>query len=80
MTLQLINGHFTADEASQIIQQMIQVKIKILESRITDQSTEEDFKMRKSRIRQLQSDLALTRNFIAKQNGNIAINSTIILN
>lgn len=80
MTIQLINGHFNSEEAVDIINQMIQIKIKFQESKITADSSEEDIKMRETRIRQLQQSLTESRNFIKEQNGNIAITSNIQLN
>ena len=80
MTIQLINGHFNSEEAVDIINQMIQIKIKFQESKITADRSEEDIKMRETRIRQLQQSLTESRNFIKEQNGNIAITSNIQLN
>jgi hypothetical protein len=39
MTIQLINGQFSADESLQIITQMIQIKIKVQEAKITADSS-----------------------------------------
>lgn len=57
MKIQLIKGTFNAKEATDIITQMIHVKIKFQESKISNLSNEEDIKFREGRIKQLQKEL-----------------------
>ncbi|MBX9784472.1 MAG: hypothetical protein K2X48_14380 [Chitinophagaceae bacterium] len=57
MNITLIDGHFTAKEALDIITQIIHVKIKFHESKIAHLDNEEDIKMREKRVKQLQKDL-----------------------
>ena len=57
MKIQLIKGTFDAKEATDIIAQMIHVKIKFHESKISHLSNEEDIKFREGRIKQLQKEL-----------------------
>lgn len=57
MKIQLIKGTFDAKEATDIITQMIHVKIKFHESKISNLSNEEDIKFREGRIKQLQKEL-----------------------
>lgn len=79
MTIQLIQGQFSAKDAVDIITQMIHVKIKFQESKINNSSNEEDIKMREGRIKSLQKDLFNARNHIEQQGGKIAIQSEIHL-
>ncbi len=79
MTIQLIKGQFNAKEAIELITQMVHVKIKFHETQITDNSSEEDIKMREHRIKQLQKDLYNARNYIEQQGGKIAIESEILI-
>jgi hypothetical protein len=62
MNIQLIDGHFSPRESLDLITRMIHVKISFHEEKIRDAKTEEDVKMRESRIRQLQRDLYEIRN------------------
>jgi hypothetical protein len=57
MIIQLINGHFTAQEAIEILTQMIHVKIKFHENKIHKTANEEDIKFRENKIKQLQKEL-----------------------
>lgn len=57
MNITLIDGHFSAKEALDILTQMIHVKIKFHESKIAQLDNEEDIKMREKRVKQLQKDL-----------------------
>ncbi len=57
MKINLIKGTFTPKEIEIILTQMLYVKIKFHENKITRESSEEDIKMRESRIIQLQKDL-----------------------
>ncbi len=79
MELQLIKGHFAAQDAIEIITRMIDVKIKYHEGKITSESTMEDIKMRERRIKQLQKELFEVRQHIDKKGGKISLNSTITI-
>ena len=79
MELQLIKGHFSAQDAVEILTRMIDVKIKYHEGKITSESTMEDIKMRERRIKQLQKELYEVRQYIDKKEGKISLNSTVIL-
>ena len=68
MNFQLIKGHFSTKEAIELVTQMVHVKIKFQESKIQNASSEEDIKMRESRIKQLQKDLYEMKNVIEKNN------------
>lgn len=79
MEIQLINGQFNAIEAIGIITEMVQVKIKYHENKIKESHNEEDIKMRERKIKALQNQLSISRDYINKNSENIIINSTINL-
>jgi Spy/CpxP family protein refolding chaperone len=79
-SLQLIQGKFDTNDALDIISQMIEVKIKYHENKITAESQMEDIKYRENKIKQLQKQLFDTRNFLLHQQGTVAIDATISLN
>lgn len=57
MKIQLIQGEFNSQEALNLIQQMIQIKIKYHEDKILKNVLEEDIKYRESKIKKLQDEL-----------------------
>ena len=67
MKIQLIQGQFNAQDALELVSKMIHTKIKFHESRITNFCSEEDIKMRESKIKHLQKDLFEARNFISRE-------------
>ena len=79
MNIQLIQGKFNAKDAIDIITQMIHVKIKYHEGKISNACNEEDIKMREARIKLLQKDLFEVRNYIEKQGSKILLQSEIQL-
>ena len=79
MNIQLIQGNFNAKDALAIITQMIHVKIKYNESKISSNNNEEDIKFREAKIKRLQKDLFDIRNFILDSGGKINIQSEIQL-
>ncbi|HSN07509.1 MAG TPA: hypothetical protein VLS85_00655 [Hanamia sp.] len=79
MNIQLIQGNFNAKDALAIITQMIGVKIKYHESKISSNNTEEDIKFREAKIKRLQKDLFDIRSFILDSGGKINIQSEIHL-
>lgn len=79
MKIQLIHGKFEAQEALELVSKLIHAKIKFHESRITNECSEEDIKMRESKIKFLQKDLFEARAFISTQKI-INLESEIFLN
>lgn len=79
MELQLIKGYFTAKDAVDIITNILNVKIKYHEGKITAESSEEDIKMREGRIKQLQNELFEVREHIGSKTGKISLESTLTL-
>jgi len=80
MKIHLIKGHFTGKDAISIITKMIDVKIKFQEDKIKNSDSEEDIKMRESRIKSLQKELYESRKLIEAHGDNVSIESEIILN
>lgn len=79
MNIQLIQGQFTAKDAIDIITQMIHIKVKYQESKISNACNEEDIKMREARIKLLQKGLYEARNYIEQQGGKVLVQSDIQL-
>ena len=69
MEIQLVKGQFNTQEALDIITKFIHVKIKFHESKISQSLSEEDIKMRESKIKHLQQELYKARKHI-EGNGN----------
>lgn len=81
MNIQLIEGEFKAQDACDLIAQMIQLKIKYHESKIMIDSTEEDIKYRESKIKNLQNELFELKDTLYKsKNGNIVVDAMIKIN
>lgn len=80
MKIDLIKGTFSAQEAADLISQLIQVKIKFHEDKIDGTQHEEDIKMRENRIKLLQNNLAEVKQYIKENGEPIALSSTIQLN
>lgn len=79
MNIQLIQGNFSAKDALEIVTQMIHVKIKYHESKISHNNNEEDIKFRESKIKRLQKDLYDFRHFFENRGEGIIIESEIHL-
>ncbi|MFP5041194.1 hypothetical protein [Parasediminibacterium sp. JCM 36343] len=79
MNIQLIQGQFNAKDAIDIIAQMIQVKVKYHESKISNTSNEEDIKFAEGKIKRLQNDLSEIRKFVGQSGATINIQSEITL-
>lgn len=77
MNIELIHGHFSPQEAIDIITKMVHVKIKFHEDKIHSLSDEEDIKMREKRIKKLQKELVEIRNYITDKKTKIGIESVL---
>ncbi len=77
MNLQLIQGEFSTKDTLELITQMIQVKIKYHENKISHQNNEEDIKTREFKIKSLQKELNELKDFILLKNDNIKISAII---
>jgi len=79
--MQFIQGHYSKQEAIEILTHVIHVKIKFHENKIHSTSNEEDIKMREKRIKQLQKDLYEARIKIEQnQKNKISLNGELIIN
>jgi hypothetical protein len=79
--MEFIKGHFTKQEAIEILTHVIHVKIRFHENKIHSTSNEEDIKMREKRIKQLQKDLYEARIKIEQnQQNNISLNGALTIN
>lgn len=79
MQLQLVHGQFSQHDAISLISQLVQVKIKFLENKINSLSSEEEIKMRETRIKQLQKDLVEAKKEIEHHGKNISIEAQMTL-
>lgn len=80
INFKLIQGEFSASDALDLITQMLHVKIKYHENKILNNSNEEDIKLRESKIRQLQNQLAELRDHVKLNSKRLHINSVIEIN
>ena len=77
ISIQLIQGTFNSKEVAEIITEMIHVKIKYHENKISKSSNEEDMKYRETKIKNLQKELYKLRNDLDSKNGNVTMNASI---
>ncbi len=77
MNMQLIEGHFTSAEAIDIITQMVHIKIRFQEGKITPECSEENIKMRERRIQQLQIELGELVRFIHQKSDSIGVIASV---
>jgi len=77
ISIQLIQGTFNSKEVVEIITEMIHVKIKYHENKISKSSNEEDMKYRETKIKNLQKELYKIRNDLDSKNGNVTMNALI---
>lgn len=80
MVIQLMQGQFKANEAIDIITQMIHVKIKYHENKIAGNINEEDIKNREAKIKLLQKELFEARKAMLSKKESLSINATININ
>lgn len=78
--MQLIKGTFKTQEALQIISQLVDVKIKFHENKISLSQNEEDIKMREGRIKELQKYLNQTRDCLNDYKQEVNMDAVIYLN
>lgn len=77
MDIQLIEGAFNANDAIELIAQMINIKIKYHEDKINSQSNEEDIKTREAKIKQLQKELFELRKTINSKINRVKVEAII---
>ena len=77
MNIQLIQGEFSSKDALDLITQMIHIKIKYHENKISTTGNEEDIKYRESKIKTLQKELFELRKKIDAATGTVHLNAII---
>ncbi len=77
MNIELIQGQFDSKDAIDIITEMVHIKIKFHENKISKNSSEEDIKMRETKIKRLQKDLYEVRKYIEQKDKAINIKAEI---
>lgn len=78
MNIQLINGHFSAPEALDILTQLVHTKVRFHENQISQSDNEEDIKTRENRIKNLQRELFEARQYLEKvKTGGINLHADI---
>lgn len=79
MNIQLIQGQFDRKEAIDIVTQMIHIKIKYHETKITLNSLEEDIKNREIKIKKLQKDLHEVRSMMLSKTESLQLTAAITI-
>ena len=79
MNIELLDGQFSANEQINIISQMVNVKVKFHENKISKTLNEEDIKFCEAKIKRLQNDLFQFRKFIEEKGVNSNIKCEINL-
>jgi hypothetical protein len=77
MNIQLIKGEFNTKDALELITQMIHVKIKYHEHKITQNSPEEEIKFRESKIKMLQKELFEFKNHVSEHKKSVKLEAHI---
>jgi hypothetical protein len=76
--INLLQGSFSKNDALNLIDALLKVKIQYHEQKIVTDANEEDIKMREQRIKQLQDDLQLARNSILNLNEQVVTLHSVI--
>jgi hypothetical protein len=79
MDLQLLNGRFSKNEVTELLNKMVQVKIDFHEQKIKNSDSEEDIKFREYKIKSLQENYKIFKDSI-KDKEFISIASQININ
>ena len=77
MQVQVIEGHFSKEDAAHIIREMINIKINFHTNKIQHDSSEELIKFREKKILSLQNELKSLNDFLSTQSNNISLNAHI---
>lgn len=64
MNIPLVQGNFSSTDSFEILNQMVQLKVKFHENKISKTSNEEDIKYRETKIKRLQHDLMELKKYI----------------
>lgn len=77
MTFNILKGIFTKKEAIELLTQMVHIKIKYQETKISHSNDEKEVRMREARIRSLQKHLYEARELIENNKEAICLNGQI---
>ena len=77
MNIKLIEGNYDSKEALALLTEIIHVKIRFQENKISGQCSEENIKFRENRIKQLQKSLFDAREFVEHKGDTISLKSFI---
>lgn len=77
MKIQLIRGSYTRQEALELMLKLMDVKIKFHEGKIQSHHSEEDVKMRESRIKELQHDIDKLKMMMGSNDQNWCLDAEI---
>jgi hypothetical protein len=77
MNIHLIKGTFSSKDAIELVTQMIHIKIKYHENKISNNSSEEEIKYRETKIKNLQKELFELRNYINESDHKLNIDAEI---
>jgi hypothetical protein len=76
-TIHLVDGRYTAAQTTDLVTQLVQVKISFLEKLIQKSSEEEEVKMRETRIKALQEELRDLKQTIGTLGDSLDIHASI---
>lgn len=79
MNIDLMNGTFSPNEAMELISRLVDAKIRFLQDRIETTASEEDIKMRETRIRRIQSEFHQAKKTLMGSDKPCEVVSTIAL-
>ena len=78
MNIQLIEGQFNKKEALELITQMIHIKIKFHENKISNNSNEEDVKYRETKIKNLQKELFELKYYLDNNGNSVKLEAKVV--
>jgi hypothetical protein len=78
MNIQLIEGQFNKKEALELITQMIHIKIKFHENKISNNSNEEDVKYRETKIKNLQKELFELKYYLDNNGNSVQLEAHVV--
>ena len=73
MNIKLIEGSYSSKDALELLTEIIHVKIRFQENKISGQCSEENIKSRENRIKYLQKSLFDAREFVERKGSNISL-------
>lgn len=77
MSIHLINGEFSPQDALDLVTQLIHVKIKYHENKISKNSNEEEIKYREGKIKRLQRELFEFRKAVEENKKSVQLTAEI---